>query len=330
MITKSHHDDHRFSEQELMPSTGEPFASFDAAKRAELGARVAQINAIFVPNPQHRSAFEALDQLMSMGAGLRGTRQYALRITGASGTGKTTVCEHFRRAVAAREDAPGKRPVVRVELEQACTVKRLWTAVLAAYGDDFRNVGDEEQLRRRAFDAIEAAGTRLLIIDETQHLFYRSKGGSFPTDAIKRALDAGVLPIALAGNEDARTLLESNVQLVNRMTPPRDILPYAVSDAEDRAAFAGWATRFDAALVREGLFGRPSGLDEQRTLACLMELSAGYVGRAANLIRVAATHAFGRDAEFVETFDLATACSEWALAQRLASRNPFRHGISAA
>ena len=231
-----------FVEADFEPTTGLPEVALDQRKRVELGRRNADMISIFVSNPEHLPVLNALDELLAVGAAQKeaGLRQYALRITGPSGAGKSTVCDHFARAIAARGLAgPEEMPVVRVELEQACTPKRMWAAILAKLGDEFTSSGDEEQLRRRAYKALLRAGTRLLILDETQHLFYKSKGGSVPTDCIKRLLDDGVVPVALAGNEDARTLLESNVQLVNRMMPPADIRALAVASTADLNSFAG-------------------------------------------------------------------------------------------
>jgi len=318
-----------FVEADFEPSTGLPHVRLDAGKRTELGRRNAEIISIFVSNPEHLPVLNALDELLAVGSAQKeaGLRQYALRITGPSGAGKSTVCDHFARVVAARGSIGSEEmPVVRVELEQACTPKRMWAAVLGKFGDEFIGSGDEEQLRRRAYKALQRARTRLLILDETQHLFYKSKGGSVPTDCIKRFLDDGVVPVALAGNEDARLLLESNVQLVNRMMPPADIRALDPASAGDRSSFAGWVVRFDKAIQAKGLFDRTSGLDDPRIVAALMEVSGGILGRAANLVRAAAFIAYGRDAAFIELCDLSNATVRWAVAQGVVAADPFRHG----
>lgn len=156
-----------FSKAELRPTTGWPKTRADRADDGELARRSAAILGIYVANPVHRGPFEAIDRLRAQTAGRRGTRQYAVRVTGSSGAGKSTLAKRFVDAVTARGlHAEGERPAVYVELEQACTVKRMWSAILHAYGDGYADEGSVEALRKRAVDAILRSGTSILLIDE--------------------------------------------------------------------------------------------------------------------------------------------------------------------
>lgn len=84
----------------------------------------------------------------------------------------------------------------------------MWSSILHAYHDGFADEGSVEALRKRAVDAILRSGTSLLLIDEVQHLFYRSKDGLAATDAFKRLLDAGVTSLALLGDEEVAQLVD--------------------------------------------------------------------------------------------------------------------------
>ena len=314
-----------FSKAELQPKTGWPEARADRSDDAELSRRSAAILGIYVANPVHRGPFEAMDRLRAQTAGRRGTRQYAIRVTGSSGAGKSTLAKKFVEKVTARgHHANGERPAVYVELEQACTVKRMWSSILHAYHDGFADEGSVESLRKRAVDAILRSGTSLLLVDEVQHLFYRSKDGLAATDAFKRLLDAGVTSLALLGNEEGRGLLESNVQLVNRMVTPADIRRLDPASDADLDLLGEFLKRFDAAMVAAKLHDRPAGLHDPRLVDILMEVGGGIIGAMINVIREASDHAHLRAAERIEPFDLARAIDGWSDGQNRRAGNPFR------
>jgi hypothetical protein len=230
--------------------------------------------------------------------------------------------------VTARGTYPaGTRPIVRVELEQACTSKRFWTAILNGYGDGFASSRDEEGLRRAAYDAIAKHGTVLLIIDEVQHAGYRSKGSSAATDVIKRFISDAQVGVGLFGNEDALELLQSNNQLSHRLIEPCDIKPLNLADTGDQARFRTFARKYGEALLSHGLFDDMPSLSDPRVIDCLMAISSGYLGRVSTLLKIAGRRAFMRDATTIEICDLSHASTAWAVEQRLTPKDPFRFGV---
>lgn len=312
-----------YTKDELMPRTGHPAPLARGGNDSEASRRSAAFLAIYVANPVHRAPFEAMDRLRAATAGRRGTRQYALRVTGPSGSGKSTLAETFRDVVVGRgRHAAGERPCVYVELEQACTVKRMWSQILRAYGDGFPEDGTVDDLRRRALDEIAARRTDVLAIDEVQHLFYRSKDGLAATDAFKRLLDSGLVSLVLLGDEEGRRLLESNVQLGNRMVASADIAPLDAVPG-GLATLAGFLKRYDARMLDHRLHDEPAGLDDRRTVAALMEASAGVMGVAVNIVREASDHAWQRAARRIEPFDLAHGAKVICVDQRRLGHNPF-------
>lgn len=99
-----------FSKAELQPKTGWPEARANRSDDAELSRRSAAILNIYVANPVHRGPFEAMDRLRAQTPGRRGTRQYAIRVTGSSGAGKSTLAKKFVEKVTARgRHADGER-----------------------------------------------------------------------------------------------------------------------------------------------------------------------------------------------------------------------------
>ena len=295
-------------------------------KLLEMRKRDSTVRSIYVQNANHTPVFRALDMVLSLGE--TGVYQCGVRNAAPSFSGKSASADEFERIVLRRETFPaGSRPVVRVELEQACTSRRFWMTILEKYGDGFATSKDETGLRKSAYDAFERHGTKLLIIDEVQHAGYRSKGSSAPTDVIKRFISDAQVGIGLFGNEDALTLLQSNDQLSNRLIEPCDIQPLNLSDAGSSGRLAKFLLRYDTELVSNKLFVPSAALADPRTIDCMMSLSRGYLGRVVKMLQVAGRHAFLRDATSVELCDLSHAATSWAVAQKLATHNPFLFGI---
>ena len=314
-----------FNKEDLRPRTGHPVA-IPARERdeTEIARRSRAFLGIHVANPVHRVPLEALDRLRAATPGRADQRQYAVRVTGASGSGKSTLAKSFRDAVMARgQHGRNELPVVYVELEQACTVKRMWSAILYAYEDEFHDEGTLEDMRARGLRIIRERRTLLLMIDEVQHLFHRSKDGLAATDAFKRLLDAGVCSLALIGDLEGRRLLQSNPQLVNRMVSPADVRVLDASSPADLATVAGFLKRYDAKLVKADLHTDLSGLDDPRVVAGLMDIGGGLLGVMVNVIREASDHAHLRGATRIEAYDLATAARTWSEAQGRQKHNPF-------
>lgn len=315
-----------FSADELEPCSGKPNPEQTVERLEALRSWDLKARSIFVHNPNHVSVFKALDQVIALGQ--KGVHQTGVRNAAASFAGKSSSADEFARIVARRGTyPPGSRPVVRIELEQACTSKRFWISILSAYGDGFASLKDEERLRRSAYAAFEQFGTVLLIIDEVQHAGYRSAGFSAPTDVIKRFISDAQVGLGLFGNEDARVLLESNNQLSHRLLEPCDIKPLDLSDASGQREFTKFIRNYDAALVNLQLFKSSDCLKDPRTISCLMAISRGYLGRVVTLLKLAGRRAFMRGASAIELCDLSHACTTWAVGQGLIPSDPFRFGL---
>lgn len=316
-----------FGPEELEPQTGLPGPVVSAENLANMRVRDEVARSIYIQNPNHTPVFKALDMVLSLG--VKGVHQTGSSNSAPSYAGKSASGDEFGRIVARRGIYPDDTlPVVRIELEQACTSRCFWSTILNFYGDGFTASKDEDGLRRSAYEAFERHGTRLLIIDEVQHAGYRSKGSSAPTDVIKRFISDAQVGVGLFGNEDAKALLQSNEQLSNRLIEPCDIQPLDVSDATSARRLFNFLARYNEALVEKDLFATSTSLVDERTVECLMAVSRGFLGRVVKLLQVAGRHAFLRGATSIELCDLSHATSKWAVAQKLAKHDPFRFGIT--
>ena len=317
-----------FTAADFHPQHGEPTPLVGKVIYEEMAAKTAVFNTIFISNPRHTPAFAALDKCRFLGLAEPGLRKRALQILGPSGSGKTTVIEAYRRKC--REELPPeeqerRRPVVIIPLNADLTIRSFWVKVLSCFGDTMIRKSDtEENLRPRAYDYIRKNNVELLIIDEVQHLESGTTKRVDVTDRLKSFLDDGIVPLAMTGTTKALPMLRRNIQLANRMIEPADIKPLQPTDPQDVKDFTGFLKRLDAAIVAKGLMARAAGLDENLVAACLMEVSKGVLGRAVNLVRVAFGRAVCRKSDMIELCDLQAAATEWAVAQRVAAKNPFQ------
>lgn len=317
-----------FSPDEFGPETGlaAPDRSLETIGR--VAAAIAAYDGIHVETDRHDAIQSHYELVMACGFTTKGRPQLGGRVLGPSGSGKTTAARFFQAAVEERGlHAAGEKPVLIVPLDRACTSRRLFSSILRELGDGFYEKGTEELLQKRSYEGLRRLGVKLLVIDETQHLKFRSTHRNDITDTLKRVLDDALCPIMFIGTDDAVSLLNDNKQLANRLHPPCDLPPLDVREAADRRIFKDYVLGIDDGLVEAGLMSRISRLGEKRRLSCLMEISGGVLGRVSNLVRAALAEAVGRGAEIVEVCDLAAATSSWAIAQEFIDYNPFLTGV---
>jgi hypothetical protein len=217
--------------------------------------KIALFRSIVLPYPRHVLFHSRCDYLQKLGVANRGKPQMGLRMLAPSGSGKSTAALEYK-ALVERRSPPTDAfvPIVYVALDSASTSKRLMVQILHALGDPLAERGTEQSLRSRAIDYLRRLGVQLLIIDEVQHLNFRSSAKADVTDALKSFLDAGVTPIVFLGTDEARPMFESNLQLNGRLLAPLDMPKLEPSKSEDRDLFASF------------VWGLCEGIAERRVL----------------------------------------------------------------
>jgi thymidine kinase len=317
-----------FTAEESAPSVGLPLPDRSETAIQRVADAMARYDAIVISTARHEAIRAHYLEVLTRGRKNRGRRQLGGRTLGPSGSGKTTAAIAFAEWYESLgRHAAGERPVLIVPLDRASTSKRLFSSILRVLGDGFYDRGTEETLQKRAYEALRRFRVRLVVIDEVQHLRFRSTERNDTTDTLKRILDDGVAPVMFAGTDDAAEFLNSNKQLANRLLPPCDLPPLRRSDPQDRAIFKDYVAKLDAALVETELTGTSSGLTDKRVLSCLFEVSGGVLGRVSNLVRAALARALARSADRVQVCDLSHATVSWAVAQDLVEYDPFAKGV---
>jgi hypothetical protein len=231
-----------FTTEEFGPVTGSATADRSLSMIAKVAARLAIYDDIHVRTDRHDMIEAHFDLVLATGMATPGRPQLGGRVLGPSASGKTTAARRYRTTVEARgEHADGERPVLIVPLDRACTSRRLFSSILRELGDGFYEKGTEEVLQKRSYLGLRERGVKLLIIDEVQHLQYRSTPRSDVTDTLKRVLDDAICPLVFIGIDDAAPFLNANKQLANRLHPPCDLPPLDIWNETQRATFKAYA-----------------------------------------------------------------------------------------
>jgi hypothetical protein len=297
-------------------------------RNAAVAQALATLETIYIQWPPQVEFHSRCDFLQKLGRATRGRPQKGMRVLAPTGSGKTTAAEQFVR-LAHPPGSPGPCPIAHIALETEATSKRLISSFLQWFGDSDANKGTEATLKLRLYAYIERFGTELLIIDEVQHLNFRSGTKRDVTDTLKRFLDDGIVPIVFLGTEEAEGLFSRNLQLNGRLLAPCDLHPLNRANPNDRRNLHQFLTELDVAMVQKGIVKQLSGLQHPWIRGCLNEVSAGLLGRICELLFEALQIALRRGSPCIEVFDLALATDRWAIAQSFVKSNPFRTSGSA-
>lgn len=291
----------------------------------EVAKKIALFRSIVIQYPRQLELHDRLDYLQALGRHSRGEPQMGLRVLAPTGSGKSTAARTYKRLVE-RGIPPSDEhvPVLLLPLNSATTSRRLMVQILQALGDPVAEKGTEQALQARAVSYMRRLGVELLIIDEVQHLTYRSNAKIDVTDALKSFLDAGVAPIAFLGTETALPLFEANLQLNGRLIAPFDMPKLDVAKAEERSLFASFVAALCQEMEAKQLFAAPITLVRPDVLGGLMEVTDGVIGRVSRLFEVAVEIALRRGSVSFDLEDVSTAVEQWAVRQGFALRNPFR------
>ncbi|WP_275782679.1 ATP-binding protein [Pararhizobium gei] len=141
-------------------------------------------------------------QLLVRAASRKTRDGHVLIITGESGAGKsTTIMHHLNKFEALRPttDQYGDMllPLVRVKAPTDCTMRELGYELLAKMGYDLKSDLSEAAVYRRVRERMKLLGTKVVFIDEFQHIFDapKIKGVQHLTDTLKNLLQEEGYPI---------------------------------------------------------------------------------------------------------------------------------------
>jgi len=310
-----------------VPATGHALPCYDpAGTLREVVARKA-FGQIFVPYPKQTAIMERIEALRLSTLGMRGTPLPGLRLSQVSQAGKSRTLERYISDLRAKTEAEGQpanpHQVVYIGLKRRVTVKMLYQRLLMTLGDKHTNVGNLEILTQRAEEFIAHFGVELLIVDEVQHLANTRTDSGEVTDELKAFMDAGLVPVVFAGNEESLRFFEDNNQLAARLGIPLELSPTDVRTRSDAVLFKTFCVQLDEAMVDAGATKMPSDFHKAEIIKALLVASSGHIGRVCRIVGAALDHAARRDANFVEVYDLSHAVRHLAIPSQWVQKNPF-------
>lgn len=150
-------------------------------------------------------------------------------VTGYQGVGKTTLYESYQQSFPRQETEDGTIvPVLSAVIPAPASVKGVVTALLLALGDPMPDKGSVVQQTIRLRHLLKACQTKIMFLDEFQHVIDRDSTKVLQTTAdwLKNLVNQTQIPVILIGMPSCTLILEANPQLRRRFSIRRTLLPF--------------------------------------------------------------------------------------------------------
>ncbi len=166
-----------------------------------------------------------------------------LLIVGQTGSGKSTILEHYESRFPRREEAGiTKIPVLRIRTPDSPSVKSLATEFLLALGDLAAMRGQTtNEKTRRILHYLRMCEVEQILLDEFQHFHDSRRVAELRNvaDWLKNLFNESGIPIVLAGLPSAVSVLNDHPQLRRRFAAPYHLALFTMeSEFEQRTARA--------------------------------------------------------------------------------------------
>jgi Bacterial TniB protein len=217
------------------------------------------IERAFVAHPEFARAVQMLDRLFQLGTELD-TPQGAC-LVGPPGTGKTAVYKYFRNTLPSSSLFEPGTGVIGIRVPLRLHSGELIRALLRALSYPFTSGSYKQLFERRlvVFEAIKSKGTRLLWLDEAQHLIPKRETGTLAshegnaTEYLRELIDECRISVVLAGSEALDDLPKALPHLASRVCG-REVLSAFAPNASWLAflnAFSKQVTAIDLSIIGE-------------------------------------------------------------------------------
>lgn len=280
---------------------------------------IERIDRLVVIHPRFRKALDRIEGCLFENVNLATPR--GLLIVGPSGSGKSTlrnqvIAMQGRIAVTERE-----KPIVCVSVPSIPTIKSLANTVLCSMGDPLWHKGTAPQLTHRAVTLLRGLATRLVLLDEMQHLADSSgyRGISRVADWIKEVMDQATANFVLLGLPRAEEVLKVNEQLRRRFAAKVELSRFDIDDPDDFLDFRHLLAAFEGTMQ----FKADPRLSDSEMAERIYYASDGLPGYLKELLIGALRQASNEDIGTIGLSHLATAFREEIWAGGVGDKNPF-------
>lgn len=231
-------------------------------------------------------------------------------------------------------------PVLHVVLHAEVTRKGLAQDILLAIQEETHRLGgpelqtgalkgSETELWQRVYRYLNAAGVKLLVLDEIHHVKSTSREMARSVgECIKHALLKGPCPIVLSGIYSAELPFKANEQLQLRAIPSIDLRRFQPSAPSDLQLFMEFLAEYLVRIEDQGVAENATLLIEGEVPACILEVSRGVLGVACRLVKEAIVLMTLAGRDRLTTDDFIRATDEAFVRSGLHHRNPFVSGLA--
>lgn len=205
-------------------------------------------------------------------------RMPGLQLLGESNSGKTAIGLEFLERHPVDPNETGDAivvPVVRIEVPPNPDESRIYDEILMTLRQPFRAKDALSEKSRQVRAILSAVGTRMLMLDEFQHVLGpRNDRRRVVMDVIKHLGNTLKIPIVVIGTADAQVAVSKDEQLANRLHPVW--MPTWTMDKEYRRLLAS----FEVTMPLQ----ESSRLQDRQTAALILELSEGLLGEIRDML----------------------------------------------
>jgi hypothetical protein len=231
----------------------------------------------------------------------------SLAIIGESRTGKTTVAEKFYSEHLPYRVAEGlKVPVLKTSAPSVPTIVGLAEHMLFCIGDERFYSGTHAKKTLRLQTLIEAADTKMVMIDEFQHFVDKATDRVIHSaaDWLKKLVDDCGVSLVILGLESALSVLDQNEQLRGRFLAPVEMPRFNWRIKAHRLQFIAILKAFESELNTEFDSVQLSNSDMAFRLYVASGGLIGYLWKLLRQVALNATYS-GRTEIRISDFDRA-------------------------
>lgn len=170
---------------------------------------------------------------------------------GDSRTGKSFAFREFEAGYPARRADTGlKKEVLYAQAPVNGTIKGLMEALLRALGDPLWMTGTSANLLARLLMLLEQTETKMIILDEFQHLAENGRARlSGATDWLKALVEPNTFSLVCVGLPTSKELIFKSEQLRNRFDKTIEVPIYDWTNKPSRVIFRGLLDAIQASLT---------------------------------------------------------------------------------
>jgi Cdc6-like AAA superfamily ATPase len=247
---------------------------------------------VWIGYPRAQKILEHLERLFNTP---KKSRMPNALLVGPTNNGKTSILNEFVSRHPFSNDFQKDSciaPVLAVQAPPTPDESALYDAILFNFSTPIRKSDHPRNKRFQAIRILQSAGTKVLIIDEIQHILAGdSKKQHTMLNVIKHLGNELQIPIVAAGVETALNAIQIDYQLSNRFEP----LPLSRWKYDDDFR------RLLASFEKTILLKKPSGLVSKLISETLFLKSEGIIGELSNLLIRCAEQAIQSKTEQIDT-----------------------------